>query len=188
MSEQVDKLKQAIDNVITSNQRGGITAKSLNLVLNQMADVLSTVGGESTSVLSGESGPLITVGLLPFMFTSVIGGMNPLDVEKPLCISPIYDVNKFIPIIGRILSNEEILNNLNGDSESTEPIDITTYITDEEVYECFGKPLEKLFGLDIGVINDENTYEDENGNQYSLPLIISQPMIIKEFLFDMLCL
>lgn len=47
MAENIEELKQTIDSVITSNGNGQITGQGLNILLNEMTDLLSTMGGNS---------------------------------------------------------------------------------------------------------------------------------------------
>ena len=45
MAKTLEELKEAIQNVIVENNKGEITAKSLNTLLTDMADTLSELGG-----------------------------------------------------------------------------------------------------------------------------------------------
>ena len=45
MAKTLEELKEAINNVIVENNKGEITAKSLNTLLTDMADTLSELGG-----------------------------------------------------------------------------------------------------------------------------------------------
>lgn len=45
MAKTIEELKQMIDSVIVENGKGQITGQGLNLVLNEMSDALSEMGG-----------------------------------------------------------------------------------------------------------------------------------------------
>ena len=45
MAKTLEELKETINNVIIENNKGEITAKSLNILLTDMADTLSELGG-----------------------------------------------------------------------------------------------------------------------------------------------
>lgn len=45
MAKTIEELKQMIDSVIVENGKGQITGQALNLVLNEMSDALSEMGG-----------------------------------------------------------------------------------------------------------------------------------------------
>ena len=45
MAKTIEELKEMIDSVIVENGRGQITGQGLNLVLNEMSDALSEMGG-----------------------------------------------------------------------------------------------------------------------------------------------
>lgn len=45
MAKTIEELKQMIDSVIAENGKGQITGQGLNLVLNEMSDALSEMGG-----------------------------------------------------------------------------------------------------------------------------------------------
>ena len=45
MAKTLEELKEGIQNVIVENNKGEITAKSLNMLLTDMADTLSELGG-----------------------------------------------------------------------------------------------------------------------------------------------
>ena len=45
MAKTLEELKEMIDSVIVENDKGQITGQGLNLVLNEMSDALSEMGG-----------------------------------------------------------------------------------------------------------------------------------------------
>lgn len=47
MAKTIEELKESINNTINQNGSGQITGQGLNILLNEMADVLSTMGGNS---------------------------------------------------------------------------------------------------------------------------------------------
>lgn len=51
MAKTIEELKQMIDSVIVENGKGQITGQGLNLVLNEMSDALSEMGGGSGAYL-----------------------------------------------------------------------------------------------------------------------------------------
>lgn len=50
MAKTIEELKQMIDSVIVENGKGQITGQGLNLVLNEMSDALSEMGGGGGNV------------------------------------------------------------------------------------------------------------------------------------------
>lgn len=53
MAKTIEELKESINNTINQNGSGQITGQGLNILLNEMADVLSTMGGNSGGNGSG---------------------------------------------------------------------------------------------------------------------------------------
>lgn len=61
MAKTIEELKESINNTINQNGSGQITGQGLNILLNEMADVLSTMGGNTEEDSKGGAGGVYVV-------------------------------------------------------------------------------------------------------------------------------
>lgn len=128
MAKTIEELKESINNTINQNSSGQITGQGLNILLNEMADVLSTMGGNSggSTTESGASGVYVVVA---DGFT-IEDGTETLTLTKPENIK--INKNAYNTI-------HESLKNKQG---------VSIYLSMKELYDFMRKAFE---GVETGI-------------------------------------
>jgi hypothetical protein len=147
MSEVIQELHEQINSVITKNGKGGITANSLNLVLNDMVDKLGSNSGNNGGGGVGEN---YTV------YLKIADGVN-LDTLSSLSGGPeellsVYQIDETKQDEHRKLFNRLI------NADNIPPINICTK----------SQTAAELFGFTADVVGEEY-YEALNNVTVNLP-------------------